>query len=99
MTRQCMPFAPERHKAGTDPAFEPIETDTLAACAAELVVLLQSEDRHSALTWEALRQSAGWKQMKAVRGDRVRTVRIGPWFEYTAHNHGVILEQLMKLPL
>ncbi|MBO9607404.1 MAG: helix-turn-helix domain-containing protein [Paenibacillaceae bacterium] len=99
MSRQCMPFAPERHKPGIDPAFEPIETDTLAAGEAGLVVLLQSEDRHSALTWEALRQSAGWKQLKAVRGDRVRTVRIGPWFEYTAHNHGVILEQLMKLPL
>lgn len=95
-TRYDLPFAPERHKTYADRSFEKIVPEALDSYGAERILLLLSEDRHSQLTWKSLLLSESWKKLKAVRHNRVHTVPVGPWFEYTAYNHGAILDQALK---
>ncbi len=96
MSRSAFPFAPMRHKACMDPSFERMTPEAWSACEADRIVLLLSEDRYSQWTWKTLQRSECWNRLKAVRHDRVRPVLLGPWFEYTAYNHGVILDQAIK---
>jgi AraC-like DNA-binding protein len=91
-----LPFAPERHKANTDRSFEKVVPEALDSFGAERIVLLLSEDRHSQLTWKTLLLSESWRKLKAVQRNRVHIVPVGPWFEYTAFNHGAILDQALK---
>lgn len=92
-----LPFAPMRHKpGGLDHAFERVVPEKLSACDADRILLLLSEDRHSQLTWHTLRRSESWNRLKAVRSARVRFITLGPWFEYTAYNHGIIMDQALK---
>lgn len=95
--RRDLPFAPERHKTGMDRSFEKIVPEALDSFEAERIIMLLSEDRHSQLTWKSLVQSESWRKLKAVRHSRVHAVPVGPWFEYTAYNHGTILDQALKL--
>ncbi|MFC4599864.1 helix-turn-helix domain-containing protein [Cohnella hongkongensis] len=93
------PFEPARHRAEADPCFEAVTSEELGGCPCDRIVLLLSEDRHSLHTWSLLRGTSAWRRHPAVRVGRVELVPIGPWFEYTAHNHGVILDRLEKLPI
>ncbi|TNJ64782.1 AraC family transcriptional regulator [Paenibacillus hemerocallicola] len=94
--RYDLPFAPERHKTYSDRSFEKVVPESLDSFGAERIILLLSEDRHSQLTWNSLLLSESWKKLKAVRQNRVHTMSVGPWFEYTAYNHGAILDQALK---
>lgn len=102
MDRDCFPFAPARHnKTVTDPSFTWITVEELAACEdaeadADGIVLLLSDDPHAQLTWQEVQQSEQWRSRKAVRRGRVTTIKLGPWFEYTAYNHGAIADQVIK---
>ncbi|GAA3409825.1 hypothetical protein GCM10020370_51610 [Paenibacillus hodogayensis] len=91
-----LPFAPARHKAAIDPAFVKLPTAESDGSDAGRIMVMLSEDRQSRLTWGALQQSNGWKKRRAVRYGRVHTVLAGPWFEYTAYNHGAILDQALR---
>lgn len=94
--RAVLPFAPARHAAKPDPSFAPLDPASLEGCETDRIVLLLSEDRHSQQTWRTLRHSGSWRKLGAVRHNRVHTLLLGPWFEYTAYNHGVILDQALK---
>ncbi|MDF2668326.1 MAG: AraC family transcriptional regulator [Paenibacillus sp.] len=94
---QHLPLAPDRHNALTDPSFERITLEQLSESDADRIVLLLSEDRHSLHTWNSLQLTENWKSLKAVRNNRIQSIAIGPWYEYTAYNHGAILDQALKV--
>ncbi|MDF2724601.1 MAG: AraC family transcriptional regulator [Paenibacillus sp.] len=97
MDRLTFPFAPARHlKTTIDPLFERSSFESVLESEADRIVLLVSEDRQSQLTWEKVKRLPGWSSMKAMRRDRVHPILLGPGFEYTAHNHGIILDQVIK---
>ncbi|MEK8126718.1 AraC family transcriptional regulator [Paenibacillus filicis] len=95
-SRRRLPFAPARHNAAIDPAFVKLTTMESDFSDAGRIMVMLSEDRQSRLTWSALQQSPSWKKRKAVRHSRIHTVLAGPWFEYTAYNHGAILDQVLR---
>lgn len=92
----ALPFAPRRiDQLPSD--FIRMTADELQDWEAGRILILLSEDVMSRVTWHELQQTQHWKNLKAVRGQRVHIVTIGPWFEYTAYNHGMILDQIMGI--
>jgi AraC-like DNA-binding protein len=96
MSRQHLPFTPERHKSSTAASFKRLAPEQLGGFDADRIVLLLSEDRQSLLAWRRIQLSESWKSLKAVRNHGVQPIWLGPWFEYTAYNHGLIIDQAVK---
>lgn len=87
-----LPFAPRRlDRPG--PEFVPLAREERTDPEAERILVLLSEDIRSAATWRDLQCSDGWKAQPAALGRQVHAIRLGPDFDYSAFNHGLILEQ------
>lgn len=90
-------FAPRRFTGTMDKGFSRLSLEEAADLSPRQILVLLSEDTGSMRHWKLLQAGKSWNELIAVKEKKVRCLTMGPPFDYTAYNHGLILEQLVRL--
>ncbi|SEG46750.1 AraC family transcriptional regulator [Paenibacillus sp. UNC499MF] len=93
------------HELGMKPAFEyvrdrinvPIHPEQLAELAADHLLVNVCQESETLRRWRDLQATALWRDLKAVRMNRVYEIPSDPWREYSASGHERILDEVEKL--
>lgn len=76
---------------------EPVTPDELAALGADHLLLLVRQDSRTLDEWQKLQRHSAWRNLEAVRQQRLHLLSSDPWREYSAHAHWRMLEQARQL--
>ncbi|WP_255433393.1 AraC family transcriptional regulator [Brevibacillus sp. LEMMJ03] len=74
-----------------------IELGRLAEVDADRLLLMIRQEPETLSYWKALRQTPEWRQLKAVRNNRVYVIPPDPWREYSAAAHERIVEECVRM--
>ncbi|RNB83166.1 AraC family transcriptional regulator [Brevibacillus nitrificans] len=71
--------------------------EQLALLDPEHLLLLICQEAETLEYWKALKQSIGWKELKAVRANKVSRIPADPWREYSATAHDRLVDEAFLL--
>ncbi|MFE6076459.1 helix-turn-helix domain-containing protein [Paenibacillus sp. NPDC057886] len=69
----------------------------LAAYDADRLLIILDEDARAHSSWQLLKRSEAWRNLKAVKNRRVDFLPTYPWVEYTAFTNDLVLDEALKL--
>ncbi|AZN38970.1 ABC transporter substrate-binding protein [Paenibacillus albus] len=58
------------------------------------MMIMMTDNLNPRASWEELRRSPGWAELKAVRNNRIALLPPYMWFEYSAYTQRKFLDEL-----